>query len=43
MNRAELDIAARFTDPSVPKNVAVDLALLDAYDTQITELPATTR
>jgi transposase len=37
-NRAELDITARFTDPSVQKNVAVDLALLDAYDTHITEL-----
>jgi transposase len=36
-NRAELDIAARFRDPSVQKNVAVDLALLDAYDTQISE------
>lgn len=37
-NRAELDIAARFRDPSVQKNVAVDLALLDAYDSQITAL-----
>jgi transposase len=37
-NRAELDIAERFTDPSVQKNVAVDLALIDAYDTQIADL-----
>jgi transposase len=37
-NRAELNIAERFTDPSVQKNVAVDLALIDAYDTQIADL-----
>ncbi len=29
-NRAELDLPARFTDPSVKRNVAVDLALSDA-------------
>jgi transposase len=37
-NRAELDVPARFTDPSVKKNVAVDLALIDAYDAQIADL-----
>jgi transposase len=37
-NRAELDIVARFSDPSVQKNVAVDLALIDVYDTQIADL-----
>ncbi len=34
-NRAELDLPARFDDPSVKKNVATDLALIDAYDGQI--------
>src|SRR5215472_16159064 len=37
-NRAELDVAQRFTDPSVRKNVEVDLALIDAYDRQIRDL-----
>ena len=34
-NRAELDVAQRFTDPSVRKNVEVDLALIGAYDRHI--------
>src|SRR5215813_13686533 len=34
-NRAELDIAQRFTDPSVRHNVEVDLALIDTYDRHI--------
>jgi transposase len=34
-NRAELDIPQRFSDPSVKKNVEVDLALIDAYDQQL--------
>jgi transposase len=34
-NRAELDLPARFADPSVKKTVEVDLALIDAYDAQI--------
>src|SRR5262245_53482763 len=37
-NRAELDFPARFTDPSVRKNVEVDLALLDTYDQHLGEL-----
>jgi transposase len=37
-NRRELDLPARFTDPSVRKNVAVDLALIDAYDEHIDAL-----
>src|SRR5262249_47259577 len=37
-NRAELDLPARFTDPSVKRNVRVDLALIDAYDAQIGDL-----
>jgi transposase len=37
-NREELDLAGRFTDPSVQKNVAVDLALIDAYDEQVGDL-----
>jgi transposase len=37
-NRAELDLAARFTDPSVKRNVEVDLALIDAYDAQVADL-----
>jgi transposase len=34
-NRAELDLPARFADPSVKKNVELDLALLDTYDEHI--------
>src|SRR5262245_48160810 len=34
-NRQELDLPARFADPSVKRNVQVDLALIDAYDEQI--------
>jgi transposase len=37
-NRAELDIPGRFSDPSVKKNVGVDLALIDVYDAQIAAL-----
>jgi transposase len=37
-NRAELDLPRRFADESVQKNVATDLALIDAYDQQIHEL-----
>jgi transposase len=37
-NRAELNLPERFTDPSVQKNVGVDLALIDAYDAQIADL-----
>jgi transposase len=37
-NRAELDVAQRFRDPSVRKNVEIDLALIDAYDRHIGEL-----
>jgi transposase len=37
-NRAELKIPERFRDPSVKKNVGVDLALIDAYDAQIADL-----
>src|SRR5262249_11924123 len=37
-NRAELDLPARFADPSVRKNVETDLALIDAYDAQIGDL-----
>ena len=37
-NRAELDLAQRFRDPSVRKNVEVDLALIDAYDRHVGEL-----
>jgi transposase len=37
-NRAELDLPARFTDPSVRANVEVDLALIDGYDEQIHRL-----
>jgi len=39
-NRAELKIAERFRDPSVHKNVAVDLALADHLDGVISELEA---
>jgi transposase len=34
-NREELDLPARLTDPSAKKNVAVDLALIEAYDAQV--------
>src|SRR2546429_1225074 len=37
-NRAELDLPARFTDPSVQRNVALDLALIDTYDAQVADL-----
>jgi transposase len=37
-NRAELDLPARFADPSVKKNVELDLALLDTYDEHIREV-----
>jgi transposase len=38
VNRAELDGAARFTDPSVRQAVAADLTLIDAGDEQIRSL-----
>src|SRR6478672_6125922 len=34
-NRAELNLPARFDNPSVRKNVELDLALVDTYDEQI--------
>jgi transposase len=34
-NRAELNLPARFADPSVQKNVELDLARIDTYDAQI--------
>jgi transposase len=34
-NREELNLPERFADPSVKKNVELDLALIDAYDQQI--------
>jgi transposase len=34
-NRTELDLPARFADPSVKKNVELDLALLATYDEHI--------
>jgi transposase len=34
-NRAELDIPARFADPSVQQSAAVDLAVIDVLDEQI--------
>src|SRR5262249_25872026 len=34
-NRLEMDIAARFADPSVQHSAAMDLALIDALDAQI--------
>jgi transposase len=34
-NRAEMDIAQRFADPSVQHSAAADLALIDALDMQI--------
>jgi transposase len=37
-NRAELDLPARFADPSVRKNVGLDLALLGTYDEHIREV-----
>jgi transposase len=37
-NREELDLPQRFADPSVRKNVEVDLALIDAYDAQLGDL-----
>ncbi len=37
-NRAELDIAGRFADPSVQKSAAADLAVIDALDVQIAAL-----
>src|SRR5215471_12518981 len=37
-NRLELDVAARFAEPSVQKNAAVNLAMIDCLDTQIAEL-----
>jgi transposase len=37
-NRLELDIAARFTDPSVQKSAAADLAVIDCLDEQIAAL-----
>jgi transposase len=37
-NRAELDIAARFDDPSVRKSAGADLAVIDCLDEQIAQL-----
>jgi len=37
-NRAALDLAERFDDPSVRKNVELDLALVATYDEQISAL-----
>jgi transposase len=37
-NRTEVNLPERFTDPSVRKNVEVDLALVDAYDEQVRDL-----
>jgi transposase len=37
-NRAELDIAGRFSDPSVRQNAAADLAVIDCLDEQIARL-----
>src|SRR4051812_13567648 len=37
-NRAELDLPARFADPSVRKSVEAGLALIDAYDGQVRAL-----
>jgi transposase len=34
-NREEINLPARFTDPSVRKNVETDLALIDAFDEQL--------
>src|SRR5262249_42856347 len=37
-NRAEMDIPARFSDPSVQRSAAGDLALIDCLDVQIAQL-----
>jgi transposase len=37
-NRAEMNIAERFTDPSVQKSAGADLALIDQLDRSIAEL-----
>jgi len=37
-NRAELDIARRFSEPSVQHNAAADLAVIDCLDEQIANL-----
>ena len=37
-NRQEVDRPSRFDDPSVKKNVELDLALLDVYDTQVRQV-----
>jgi transposase len=37
-NRAELDIAGRFDDPSVQKSAGADLAVIDCLDEQIAQL-----
>jgi transposase len=37
-NRQEMDIAQRFTDPSVRKSAEVNLAVIDVLDEQIAEL-----
>jgi transposase len=37
-NRQELDVAGHFSHPSVKRSIQADLALIDAYDTQIGEL-----
>jgi transposase len=37
-NRADLDVAARFTDPSVRKSIELDLALIDKLDELIAEV-----
>jgi transposase len=37
-NREELDLPACFADPSVQRNLAVGLALIEAYDAQIAAL-----
>jgi transposase len=36
-NRQELDLPARFADPSVKRNVELDLALIEAYDAQVAD------
>src|SRR5262249_32069461 len=37
-NRQEMDIAARFPDPSVQKSASCDLAVIDCLDEQIAQL-----
>jgi transposase len=37
-NRTEMDVAGRFSDPSVQKNAAINLALIDQLDVHIGEL-----